>query len=238
MTVSATISERRLAAPLLALVITSLIGVSLITARTVWTGRWNSLYLIWNLFLAWLPLVFALSICRLHRLNQVKSWRFAARAGAWLLFFPNAPYILTDLIHLTSRHRQTFWTDLILILLFALTGLILGFLSLYLLQSVIAQRLGQLAGWLFVAVAAGLASVGVYIGRFLRWNSWDALINPLDLTRDVAGWLAQMLTHRHDVLFPALFTAFLFLAYAMLYALTHLNPVETGPVSAGPRKDS
>lgn len=228
MTFVRVISQRRLTVPLIALFIASAIGVGLVAARTLWTWRWNSLYLIWNLFLAWLPLVFALNACRLYELRQVRSGKFAATSGAWLLFFPNAPYIFTDLIHLTSRHRATVWTDLILIALFAVTGLVLGFLSLYLMQSLVARRLGRVAGWLFVAIAAGLGSAGIYIGRFLRWNSWDALVNPLDLTRDVGGWLTQMLLRRHEIVFPTLFAAFLFLAYAMLYALTHLNPVEPG----------
>jgi len=125
----------------------------------------------------------------------------------------------------------------VLIALFAVTGLVLGFLSLYLMQSLVVRRMGSIAGWLFVGVAAGLGSFGIYVGRFLRWNSWDPLINPFDFTRDVGGWLAQMLTHRHEALFPALFAAFLFLAYAMLYALTHLDPVESGSANAESRAD-
>jgi len=226
MTLIQIISRRRLTVPLIALLVTSAVGVSLVGARTVWTGRWNSLYLVWNLFLAWLPLAFALNACRLDALAQTRGWKFPACALAWLLFFPNAPYIFTDLIHLTARHRATVWTDLVLIALFAVTGLVLGFLSLYLMQSLVAARRGRVAGWVFVAIAAGLGSLGIYIGRFLRWNSWDALISPLDFTRDLGDWGARMLTHRHEVVFPILYAAFVFLAYAMLYALTHLGPVE------------
>jgi uncharacterized membrane protein len=237
MTLFQTISQRRLTVPLIALFMTSAFGTTLVATRIVWTGKLTSFYLIWNLFLAWLPLLFALKACGLQEPGQTRTWKFAACATAWLLFFPNAPYIFTDLIHLTSRHRATVWTDLVLIALFAVTGLVLGFLSLYLMQSLVVRRMGRIAGWLFVGVSAGLGSLGIYVGRFLRWNSWDALINPLDLAHDVGGWLARMLTHRHEALFPALFAAFLFLAYAMLYALTHLRPVESGSASPESRGD-
>ena len=236
MNILQTISQRRLAVPLIALFVTSAFGAALVAARIVWTGKLTSLYLIWNLFLAWLPLLFALKACG-QEPGKTRPWKLAACAAGWLLFFPNAPYIFTDLIHLTARHRATVWTDLVLIALFAVTGLVLGFLSLYLMQSLVVQRMGRAAGWLFVGVSAGLGSLGIYVGRFLRWNSWDPLVNPFDFARDVGGWLVQMLAHRHEALVPALFATFLFLAYAMLYALTHLNPVAPEPSNAESRED-
>jgi uncharacterized membrane protein len=236
MNILRTISQRRLAVPLIALFVTSAFAGTLVVTRILWTGRLTSVYLIWNLFLAWLPLLFALKACG-QEPGKTRPWKLAAWAAGWLLFFPNAPYIFTDLIHLTARHRATVWTDLVLIALFAVTGLVLGFLSLYLMQSLVVRRMGRVAGWLFVGVSAGLGSLGIYVGRFLRWNSWDPLINPFDFTRDVGEWLVQMLAHRREALFPALFAAFLFLAYAMLYALTHLNPVAPGPLNPESRED-
>ncbi len=222
----AVIRERKLIAPLVSMALVSVFGAALIAKRTLWTGRWNSLYLPWNLFLAWLPLWFALQACCLERLGRLRNWNFVLCGTAWLAFFPNAPYIFTDLVHLTTRHRVTFWTDLVLILLFAITGLLLGFLSLYLMQSLVARRCGRIVGWLFVAVSASLGSAGIYIGRFLRWNSWDIVANPLDLLRDILGRAASVLAHRHEAVFPLLLTAFLFLAYVMFYTLTHLEPMK------------
>ena len=115
--------------PVLALAFASLIGCAVLAARVVITGHWRHLYLPWNLFLAWLPLLFALAAGRLQERRDARRWKFFAAAFAWLLFFPNAPYILTDLTHLGSQDHVHWWADLVMILLFALAGLVLGFLS-------------------------------------------------------------------------------------------------------------
>ncbi len=213
-------------APLLALLLVSAIGVGLVGLRVVLTGHWRQLYLVWNLFLAWLPLLLAWRVQMLERRGAARDWKFWATASAWLLFFPNAPYIFTDLVHLTSRWQSRYWADMTLILLFAMTGFLLGFLSLYLMQSLVARRFGSRTGWFFVAVVAGLSSFGIYLGRFLRWNTWDVLLNPLDLLRDVGGLAAHPLAHSGQVKFQLLFALFLFLAYLMLYTLTHLRPAQ------------
>ena len=97
----------------------------------------------------------------------------------WLAFFPNAPYILTDFLHLGSMGDIVpGWYDVLLLYWFAWTGLILGIVSLYLMQEIVTRGLGTAAGWVFVVVAAGLGSFGIYLGRFLRWNSWDLVRRP------------------------------------------------------------
>ena len=219
-------------APVLALLLVSAIGVGLVGLRVVLTRHWQQLYLVWNLFLAWLPLALAWRVQMLERRGAARDWKFWTTASAWLLFFPNAPYIFTDLVHLTSRWQSRYWPDLTLILLFAMTGFLLGFLSLYLMQSLVARRLGWRMGWLFVAVVAGLSSFGIYLGRFLRWNTWDILLNPIDLLRDVGGMAAHPLAHGGPVRFQLLFALFLFLAYLMLYALTHLRPPQFAALPA------
>jgi uncharacterized membrane protein len=189
----------------------------------VWLASWHHAYLAWNLILAWLPLFFALAACRFSQKVTERKWWFRAAAFAWLLFFPNAPYIFTDLIHLHWWNQMVFWLDLVLILLFAWTGLLLGFVSLYLMQSLVTQTWGKTISWMFVTVAAGLSGVGIYWGRFFRWNSWDVLLNPIDLTRAVAGWMAQSVTHPKSLALPLLFGMFLLMAYVTLHALTHLR---------------
>jgi len=186
-----------------------------VIARIVWTGQLRYAFLVWNLFLAWMPLIFAL-------LAKERYWRFAGLTAAWLLFFPNAPYIFTDLIHLTTRFVGHFWVDLTLILLCALTGLVLGFVSLYLMQSVVARMFGRIASWLFIAVVAALSSFGVYLGRFVRVNSWDIVTRPAKLYRGINDWASDPFAHATSFAFPVLFATFLFIAYVMLYALTHL----------------
>jgi uncharacterized membrane protein len=216
--------RRETALPLLALTFASGACLALVIARIVWTGQLRYAFLGWNLFLAWLPLVFALLACDQYRDHTGRNWPFLGLAGAWLLFFPNAPYIFTDLIHLTSRFYPHFWIDLVLILLCAFTGLVLGFVSLYLMQSVVARRFGAVASWAFIAGVAALAGFGICLGRFLRFNSWDVVFKPVKLYHGIGNLVGDPLGHPGAYAFPALFAAFLFVTYVMLYALTRLQP--------------
>jgi uncharacterized membrane protein len=223
--------RRETAVPVLALLFASGASVALVIGRIAWTGDIRYTFLVWNLFLAWVPLIFSLLAYDEFQTGTNRSLRFLGWAGAWLVFFPNAPYIFTDLIHLWSRFYGHFWVDLILILLCALTGLVLGFVSLFLMQSVVTRRFGRMAGWLFIAGVAGLSGFGIYLGRFLRFNSWDVLFKPVALYRGITDWAATPLTNPISYAFPAMFGTFLFIAYLMLYALTHLEHAVPAVVS-------
>jgi uncharacterized membrane protein len=221
------------AVPVLALAFASGINVALVVARILWTRHWGCGYLIWNLFLAWLPLFFSMLACEQF---ERRGWRFWGLAGAWLLFFPNAPYIFTDLIHLLNNvffhNGAHFWVDMVLILSTALTGLVLGFLSLFLLQQHVWRAYGWISSWLFVLAAAGLAGFGICMGRFQRLNSWDLVVSPLGVLRGLASWILEPFEHPGKLAFPLLFGAFLFVAYVMLYALTHLQQPRRALISS------
>ena len=226
--------RRETAVPVLALAFASGTNVALVLACSAWAWRLSSAYLIWNLSLAWLPLIFALLACEEFERTPRRDWRFWAFAGSWLLFFPNAPYIFTDIVHVW--HRIFFdtpphlWADLILIFSTALTGLVLGFLSLYLMQQVVTRMYGRLVSWGFIAVVAVLGGFGIWLGRFSRFNSWDVLLRPVALMRGIAEWALTSFEHPSGLAFPLLFGSFLFVAYLMLYALTHLQQAQ--PVSS------
>src|SRR5262245_36159302 len=218
--------QRETAAPLTALTFATGVCLTLVSTRILWSRNLHYSFLIWNLFLAWLPLVFSLLACDYYRKRSGRSWHFLSISACWLLFFPNAPYIFTDVIHLTRGHRGHFWVDLILILSCALTGLVLGFLSLFLMQNVIARITGRLTSWLFIAVIAGLSGIGIYVGRFLRLNSWDVLVKPWAIPRGIAHLAVHPTGHLGALALCGLFGIFLFIAYLMLYALTHLRKDE------------
>jgi uncharacterized membrane protein len=212
--------------PVVALLIASGTSVALVLARIVWTGNVRYSFLIWNLFLAWLPMIFALLAGETYQRASARNWRFLGLAGAWLLFFPNAPYIFTDLIHLTTHFYGHFWVDLSLILLCALTGLVLGFVSLYLMQSVVTHVLGRAASWLFIGAIAALSGFGIYLGRFLRFNSWDVVLKPRQLYHGIGNWVADPFASSTSLAFPLLFATFVFVTYVMLFALTHLQETQ------------
>lgn len=197
----------------------SILATGLLATRILLTRHVTDLYLVWNVFLAWVPVVLALHIDEMEKRGRSGEWGFWTMAGAWLFFFPNAPYILTDLTHLKPIMNNRWWSDLILILLFGFIGLMLAFISLHRMQSVVTRWKGNVVGWLFVFTMAFLSGFGVYLGRFERWNSWDVVFRPVALLADSANWL-----HRHSLKFTALFGLFLLIAYVLLYSLTSLAP--------------
>jgi uncharacterized membrane protein len=204
----------------------SLVGMALVAARIVATRNLSCLYLPWNLFLAWVPLGFALLARALASATPRRIWLLAMVGAGWLLFLPNAPYILTDLMHL-ARVRPgasaPLWYDLLLHLVVATTGLFLGFASLALMQGVVTRACGRLAGWGFAVVALALSGFGIYVGRFLRWNSWDALIAPGSLLADVADRLLHPLSNPRAYGFSFLCFVFLLLSYLMCFSLPRLR---------------
>lgn len=220
------IRQQGLSAPVFALTLASVILTALVAYRIIAGAQVRHAYLVWNLFLAWLPLVFAvLAVERFNTNGTVRDRKFVALGVAWLLFFPNAPYIFTDLVHVLMKWRPSFWSEMMLILLCAMTGFLAGFLSLQAMHGLATRLWGRIAGWLFVAAVSGLAGFGVYLGRFVRLNSWDVL-NPVRLVKGVSTGAWNLATQWHDTKFLIFFSLFLLLGYVMLFALTLPKRVE------------
>lgn len=178
----------------------------------------------WNLFLAWLPMLCALAAYNLFREQSRLSWLLAAGcAFVWLLFFPNAPYIVTDILHLQDRGDVPFWYDVLLFVSFAWTGVFLGLASLALMQSLVRRAAGSLLGWVFALGALVLGGVGIYVGRFLRWNSWDVLYRPTGMLATTVDALIHPWDHVHAVVFSTTFSLFLICAYLFLIAVTRMQ---------------
>jgi len=176
------------------------------------------MFLIWNLFLAWIPYWISLSIEKITRLTGSRVI-VGSMLICWLLFFPNAPYIVTDLLHLKSRSPIPKWYDMMVLVSFAWTGLMLGFLSLYEIQLFLKKRLHAKLVWVLTISAIILCAFGIYLGRFLRWNSWDAIINPTSLFQDIAVSFSNPMAYSNSFNITLVFSAFLFLAYLTLIAL-------------------
>jgi uncharacterized membrane protein len=134
-------------------------------------------FLVWNLVLAWIPLLLSLGVYDAYRRGRSLLW-VAPMIVLWLLFLPNAPYIVTDFVHLSASSRAPLWFDGVELSAFAWTGMLLGFVSLYLVHAVLRDRYGARFGWSAVLFVLALSGVGVYLGRVKRWNSWDLLTQP------------------------------------------------------------
>lgn len=215
------------------LVAASLVCVGLILARSWYSRTYHYWFLLWNLVLAWVPFLFAAIAFRLAATRRAVRYVFiAAAALVWLAFFPNAPYILTDFLHLGSMGDIVpGWYDVLMLFWFAWTGLLLGVVSLYLMQEIVTRGLGAAAGWVFVVVAAGLGSFGIYLGRFLRWNSWDLVRRPGPLADELLGRVTDPSSQARLLGFTALFALLFLFVYVAVYIFAKL----TKP--PGPRAD-
>jgi len=163
--------------------------------RFLYTGSPLYLFLDWNLFLAAIPWVLSsMAILKPKILNH--KIIILAIFLAWVLFFPNAPYILTDLFHLRIESSMPLWFDLLLILSFAWTGLLFGFLSLWDIEKVLEKTMNRFLITLMSVGLLFLGSFGVYLGRYLRWNSWDVIREPFGLLHDIGGRVISPFEYR------------------------------------------
>jgi uncharacterized membrane protein len=225
------ISDRRLARVLLVLALASAFCGALALARVTLTGRGALLFLGWNLVLAWVPLLMSLLIVRRHapgrRPSRLGSF---ALGGVWLAFFPNAPYLVTDLIHLRAHGFVLLLYDAVMVFAFALTGICIAFLSLWLIHRLVERRAGRAAGWAFVAVVAGLSGFGVFLGRFPRFNSWDLVTRPGELFVTLAVHAQDPFAHPRAIGVTLMMAALFAIAYLMFFVLTSLDAaIEAAP---------
>jgi uncharacterized membrane protein len=219
MIVHPSISLRQATLVFLSLTLASGVAVALVIARFIASHRFAYFNLLWNLFLAWLPLCFAFFAFR-FRASRLCLLAFGF---LWLLFLPNSPYLVTDLVHLKPRPPVPFWFDILLVQSFVLTGLLLGFLSLYLMHRLVSRSCGWRSGWVFTLVMIGLTGFGIYLGRFERWNSWDLLTSPIALSSDIFNMLIHPRANKTAFVFTTLCASFLGLTYLALYALAALH---------------
>lgn len=190
---------------------------ALVALRWMWTGKPTFSFLLWNLFLAWMPLAFSTAIQFFHR--QQATLLAALTLVPWLLFLPNAPYILTDLVHLRPRTGIPYWYDILLMASFAFNGLLLGFFSLSQVHQVLVQRLRPLYAWTLVVLFSIGSSYGIYLGRVLRWNSWDILRHPFRIAMDCLRPFVHPFAHKEAVVMTIVLTGFMLGGYLAIAAL-------------------
>ena len=209
--------SRRRRAVYAALALLSVFSVALIVVRYVYSREPLFGGLIWNLALAWIPFGLSIVIYDRHRVGA-RPLALLPIAALWLLFLPNAPYIVTDFKHLAQSPVVPLWVDVVVIAAPAWTGMLLGFLSVYLVQDVVRSLAGSRIAWSTTLAVLALSSFGIYLGRVLRWNSWDVLADPRLLSQ-----LDGILTDVRAIAMTALLSGFLTLSYLVVYALMRLD---------------
>jgi uncharacterized membrane protein len=209
-------SDRRIAV-VASLVVLSFFALAMIAGRVVYTGSLEHAGIAWNLFLAWVP--FVLSLVAYARARPGASGPKVLALGAlWLLFFPNAPYIVTDLKHIGSSSHVPVLYDVLLLSAAAWTGLILGLASLFLMHAVARRFVGVVNAWLLVVGVLAASSYGIYLGRFQRWNSWDVFVRPGALLGQAADGL-----HARPLALTVLLTSFLLTSYLVFYSFARMS---------------
>lgn len=205
------------------LVLSTLLAFGILAGRIFIARTWNHTNLVWNLFLAWIPYVCSLAAYAIYQLNS-KHWPLLVPITAvWLLFFPNAPYIITDFLHLQERPPIPLWYDIGLIATFAWTGFFLGIVSLRTMQFIVKKYLGGIMSWLFALSALLLSGLGIYLGRFGRFNSWDMFFSPITVLRDILERFSSAYSILHLIAFTAIFTGVLFVTYLMFVSIRSLE---------------
>ena len=189
----------------------------LVALRVERTGSRYYIFLLWNLFLAGIPLLASTGLRLANRLRS-RSIIQVGLFGFWLLFLPNAPYIMTDLLHLTAKSPAPAWYDLALLLSCSGTGLLLGYLSLVDVHGIVARRFSPAIGWVIAVSSLVLSAFAIYLGRFLRWNSWDVITRPT-IVFDLADGLLHPGSHIRPLAVTLIFGIILALGYISLRIL-------------------
>jgi len=195
--------------------------IGLVVARVAYSESGRRIDLVWNLFLAWIPFILAYIA---HAVSWRRIWLYLVipiLAFLWLIFFPNAPYMLTDLQDISRGTTDApLWYDVIIIVWFSWTAMLLGVVSLYLMHDITQRRFGRFAGWAFVFIISALSSFGIYIGRFVRLNSWDILQRPTETAMNILGIVID--PSRRLAAFTFLYAFFFLFVYLLLYSFSHL----------------
>ncbi|MEP7238316.1 MAG: DUF1361 domain-containing protein [Ferruginibacter sp.] len=188
----------------------------LLAARIYYTGKLQYLFLVWNIFLAWIPFVISGLFEKMD--NQIK-WKQALAFCCWLAFFPNALYIVTDLVHLQMETVVPKWFDAVLLFSSSVVGLMMAFISLYRVEQYLQQTVNKKLLPALIMLILFLGSFGVYLGRFLRWNSWDIINNPFQLILSIGHRIASPFQYVNTWAVTIIFTILFYLLYASVKKL-------------------
>ncbi len=204
-----------------ALLLANLISLVLFGLRVIAAQNIRYWFLVWNLALAWLPVLFVWLL-----IKQLKTKRWQEPLPMlltllWLGFLPNSFYLISDLIHLQSTGDIGVLFDTVMFMSFILNGLVAGYLSLYHVHKQLIKRKGREKAHILIGVILLLVSFAIYLGRTLRWNSWDVLLNPAGVLFDVSERVISPLEHPQAIVTTTTFFLLLGSVYIVIWQLAH-----------------
>ncbi len=166
--------------------------VLMVGIRCLYTHTIAYMFVLWNLFLAYIPL--ALSYYIVQKKN-IRPTATIILGGLWLLFLPNAAYIITDLIYLPESAAAPIWFNVALLFSAGMVGLHIGICSLLFISTKLQQWFTTVQIHGIIIAVTVLSGFGIYLGRFLRYNSWDIISNPLLLAQNILDRVAHPNMH-------------------------------------------
>ncbi len=187
----------------------------LLAFRIFYSQTFTYLFLTWNLFLAGIPFVIASYLPPTNKKLYLQFILFLS----WLLFFPNTLYLITDLKHLKERPPVPFWFDIILLFSGVLNGMVLAYASLYKIENYLLSKFNVLKTNIILVFCFFLSSFGIYLGRFMRWNSWDIVIHPIDLINEIIQRFINPFDHLRTWSVTIILTAFFSIFYFIIKKL-------------------
>lgn len=209
-----------------AIILSNTVSVVLFALRIIATGGTQYWFMFWNLFLGWLPVLFAWLLVRSLQRPVWPKQLIVLLAVAWLGFLPNSFYMMSDLIHLQSTGDVGVLFDAVFFLSFIWNGALAGILSMIMVhRQLLRMRHARYAPYI-MAIVIVLTSFAIYLGRSLRWNTWDVLVNPAGILFDVTERVVNPLAHPQSYSTTLTFTALIGSMYAVMWAFAKLVPVK------------
>ena len=180
-------------------------------------------FLLWNLFLAWLPLLFAVCLVDRLRTTAWSTWQNIILTVFWVGLLPNSFYLVSDLIHLHETGEVSLLYDIVMFCSFIFNAYIAGFMSVFIVHQRLLKRFAAKWAYLIIAVVLLACSFAIYLGRSLRWNSWDILVNPAGLIFDVSDRVVNPAAHTQSFVTTITFFLLLMSTYAVFWELAILS---------------
>lgn len=195
-------------------ILLTVIGITTLGCRLLYTRSLFLSFLVWNLFLAFVPLFISSYIIKRNK----RGIPLVLLLFTWILFLPNAPYIVTDFIHL-HNFRSVFWIDLICITAFALSGFLSGIYSMHQIHQYLIKSITKRWIWVFITVLSFLSGLGIFLGRIYRFNSWDVLHKPTDLLKSIVRLVFHPIVYKEAWLLSISFGILILVSYIAIQRL-------------------
>lgn len=210
-----------------ALLLCNGVSIAFFCLRAFESGSTRYWFLIWNLFLAWVPLGFAWVLRQNLERYRWQSPSSLVLTFLWLGFLPNSFYVVSDFIHLKPTGEVSLLYDVVMFASFTFSAYVAGFLSLYMVHKELLKRLPSLNASGVVAGVLLACSFAIYLGRSLRWNTWDVLVNPAGLLFDVSDRIINPGAHPQAIVTTGTFFILLSTMYLVIWQFVSALRVET-----------